>query len=97
MHGRMRVQCGDGAFGTCQGVMRGLGRQHELVLYNVIGFWCCGVAFGWWLTFKVRAGQGRAAQLAATCVSAVEGAFGSEPATASELGTSKGPNTPHNS
>lgn len=48
------VQFCDGAFGTSQGVLRGMGRQHQLMLYNLIGFWGMGVAFGWWLTFKVR-------------------------------------------
>ncbi|EFJ42410.1 hypothetical protein VOLCADRAFT_97490 [Volvox carteri f. nagariensis] len=46
----------DGAFGTSQGVLRGMGRQHQLMLYNLIGFWLMGVAFGWWLTFKAKLG-----------------------------------------
>ncbi|KXZ51860.1 hypothetical protein GPECTOR_11g298 [Gonium pectorale] len=46
----------DGAFGTSQGVLRGMGRQHQLMLYNLLGFWGSGVAFGWWLTFKAKLG-----------------------------------------
>ncbi|GLI65958.1 hypothetical protein VaNZ11_009639 [Volvox africanus] len=46
----------DGAFGTSQGVLRGMGRQHQLMFYNLVGFWVMGVAFGWWLTFKARLG-----------------------------------------
>ncbi|GIL79039.1 hypothetical protein Vretimale_55 [Volvox reticuliferus] len=46
----------DGAFGTSQGVLRGMGRQQQLMLYNLVGFWIMGVAFGWWLTFKARLG-----------------------------------------
>ncbi|KAG2490596.1 hypothetical protein HYH03_010989 [Edaphochlamys debaryana] len=46
----------DGAFGTAQGVLRGMGRQTQLMVYNLIGFWGSGVAFGWWLTFKAKLG-----------------------------------------
>ncbi|KAG2423378.1 hypothetical protein HXX76_015344 [Chlamydomonas incerta] len=46
----------DGAFGTSQGVLRGMGRQHQLMAFNLIGFWGSGVAFGWWLTFRTSLG-----------------------------------------
>ncbi|KAG2434531.1 hypothetical protein HYH02_012198 [Chlamydomonas schloesseri] len=46
----------DGAFGTSQGVLRGMGRQHQLMAFNLIGFWGSGVAFGWWLTFRTTLG-----------------------------------------
>ncbi|WIA36457.1 hypothetical protein OEZ86_007761 [Tetradesmus obliquus] len=49
-------QVGDGILGTSQGVLRGLGRQGQLMLLNVACFWCVGVPAGWWLTF--RAGWG---------------------------------------
>lgn len=47
------LQFCDGAFGTSQGVLRGMGRQGQLMVYNLVGFWGMGVALGWWLTFKV--------------------------------------------
>ncbi len=30
-----------------------MGRQGQLMGYNLVGFWGMGVALGWWLTFKV--------------------------------------------
>jgi MATE family multidrug resistance protein len=49
---RMHMQVGDGILGTSQGVLRGLGRQAQLMLLNVACFWCVGVPAGWYLTFK---------------------------------------------
>lgn len=45
-------QVGDGILGTSQGVLRGLGRQAQLMFTNVACFWCVGVPTGYWLTFK---------------------------------------------
>ncbi|MEW5299861.1 MAG: hypothetical protein WDW36_002834 [Sanguina aurantia] len=44
----------DGAFGCAQGVLRGCGRQTQLMFYNLFGFWGIGVAFGWYLTFRAE-------------------------------------------
>ncbi|KAF8069389.1 SPAC11D3.06 [Scenedesmus sp. PABB004] len=45
-------QVGDGVLGTSQGVLRGLGRQAQLMLLNTCCFWVVGVPLGWWLTFR---------------------------------------------
>lgn len=57
MHGLLCcAQVGDGVLGTSQGVLRGLGRQGQLMLLNTVAFWCVGVPAGWWLTFRRSAG-----------------------------------------
>eukprot|EP01023_Acetabularia_acetabulum_P007649 TRINITY_DN13364_c1_g1_i4.p2 TRINITY_DN13364_c1_g1~~TRINITY_DN13364_c1_g1_i4.p2 ORF type:complete len:163 (-),score=41.92 TRINITY_DN13364_c1_g1_i4:23-511(-) len=33
----------DGIQGSCQGVLRGCGRQLQLFVFNIAGFWGCGV------------------------------------------------------
>lgn len=42
----------DGVLGTSQGVLRGLGRQAQLMLLNMVCFWLIGVPCGYYLTFK---------------------------------------------
>ena len=42
--------------GTSQGVMRGMGRQFELMLYNFAGFWAAGFSLGYLLTFRYDLG-----------------------------------------
>lgn len=42
----------DGVLGTSQGVLRGLGRQAQLMILNMVAFWLIGVPTGYALTFK---------------------------------------------
>lgn len=42
--------------GTSQGALRGMGKQFELMSYNLIGFWMVGFATGYTLTFVVGVG-----------------------------------------
>lgn len=46
----------DGLMGTAQGVLRGCGRQRQLMVYNIAGFWVCGVLLGYLLCFKAGLG-----------------------------------------
>ncbi|MEW5307129.1 MAG: hypothetical protein WDW36_009545 [Sanguina aurantia] len=46
----------DGIQGTSQGVLRGCGRQHQLMFTNLFGFWVCGVLVGALLCFKAGMG-----------------------------------------
>jgi hypothetical protein len=51
-------QVGDGILGTSQGVLRALGRQHQLALVNLVAFWLIAVPLGFWLTFHAGGGMG---------------------------------------
>ncbi|MEW5307134.1 MAG: hypothetical protein WDW36_009549 [Sanguina aurantia] len=46
----------DGVMGTSQGVLRGCGRQHQLMFINLFGFWLFGVVIGALLCFKAGMG-----------------------------------------
>ncbi|MEW5310404.1 MAG: hypothetical protein WDW38_002204 [Sanguina aurantia] len=46
----------DGIMGTSQGVLRGCGRQHQLMFINLFGFWLFGVVIGALLCFKAGMG-----------------------------------------
>ncbi|KAK9829555.1 hypothetical protein WJX72_006470 [[Myrmecia] bisecta] len=46
----------DGMFGCVQGVLRGMGRQMSLMIYNLVGFWFAGVVVGYTLCFKYKMG-----------------------------------------
>lgn len=50
-------QLPDGLYGTVSGVLRGLGRQPQLLWVNLGGFWGVGMALGVLLTFKLGAGE----------------------------------------
>eukprot|EP00611_Tribonema_gayanum_P003587 TRINITY_DN12844_c0_g1_i1.p1 TRINITY_DN12844_c0_g1~~TRINITY_DN12844_c0_g1_i1.p1 ORF type:complete len:654 (-),score=189.96 TRINITY_DN12844_c0_g1_i1:927-2789(-) len=41
----------DGTMGTTAGALRGMGRQKELLYFNIIGLWCVGVLSGYLLAF----------------------------------------------
>ncbi|KAG5192353.1 mate-domain-containing protein [Tribonema minus] len=41
----------DGTMGTTAGALRGMGRQKELLYFNIIGLWCAGVLSGYLLAF----------------------------------------------
>lgn len=45
------LQVFDGVLGTSQGVLRGLGRQAQLMCLNMVAFWLIGVPTGYTLTF----------------------------------------------
>ncbi|KAJ9505927.1 hypothetical protein QJQ45_017040, partial [Haematococcus lacustris] len=49
-------QVSDGLMGTAQGVLRGCGRQWQLMVYNFVGFWLCGVLLGYLLCFHAGLG-----------------------------------------
>lgn len=49
----MAAQFVDGAFGVAQGVLRGMGRQTECLIFNAIGFWGVGVAAAFVFAFQV--------------------------------------------
>lgn len=38
-------------FGVISGILRGIGRQAQLLAINLFGFWAVGMALGWYLTF----------------------------------------------
>eukprot|EP00892_Ulva_mutabilis_P001187 jgi/Ulvmu1/11069/UM007_0251.1 len=46
----------DGVMGTCQGVLRGAGKQVRILQYNLFGFWGVGVTTGAVLTFGLGRG-----------------------------------------
>lgn len=50
---RLHLQVLDGALGCAQGALRGMGRQNLLFMYNVGGFWGCGVLIGYLLAYHV--------------------------------------------
>jgi Na+-driven multidrug efflux pump len=50
-------QLPDGVYGTVSGVLRGLGRQPQLLWVNLGGFWLVGMVLGIFLTFKAGLGE----------------------------------------
>eukprot|EP00775_Hariotina_reticulata_P005068 gene5068-5309_t len=46
-------QVGDGVLGTSQGVLRGLGRQAQLMVLNIVCFWCLGVPTEGWQVLQL--------------------------------------------
>ncbi|KAG5179895.1 hypothetical protein JKP88DRAFT_326046 [Tribonema minus] len=42
----------DGTQGTCAGALRGMGRQREVLIFNILGLWCVGVLSGYLLAFR---------------------------------------------
>lgn len=49
-------QLPDAVYGVFSGVLRGMGRQAQLVLCNVLGFWIIGTLTGWSLAFPAHLG-----------------------------------------
>ncbi|KAK9795927.1 hypothetical protein WJX73_005380 [Symbiochloris irregularis] len=46
----------DGILGTAGGVLRGMGRQSAIMIFNLAGFWGTGVPCGYIFTFKLHRG-----------------------------------------
>ncbi|GAX85953.1 hypothetical protein CEUSTIGMA_g13369.t1 [Chlamydomonas eustigma] len=49
-------QAMNGALGCASGVLRGMGRQEQLMVFNFVGFWGVGVLSGFLLTFHYGLG-----------------------------------------
>ncbi len=50
-------QLPDGVYGTVSGILRGLGRQPQLLWVNLTGFWAVGMVVAVLLTFKLGFGE----------------------------------------
>jgi MATE family multidrug resistance protein len=50
------LQVSDGLMGSSSGVLRGVGKQALMLVFNFVGFWPCGVGLGYFLCFHAGLG-----------------------------------------